>query len=97
MEVILAEFVVKEGRLNDWIRLMNEHSERCRRLEPGCLEFRVTQDIDDPTKWLLYEVYRDGAAIDAHRVSPHFKIYSEAAGTMYAERKVRRLKQIHAR
>ena len=41
--------------------------------EPGCLVFRPHQDRKDPTRFLLYEVYADEAALEVHRESPHYK------------------------
>ena len=40
--------------------------------EPGCLRFDVLQDNEDPNKIHLYEVYKDQAAVDAHRQAPHY-------------------------
>ena len=40
--------------------------------EPGCLRFDVLQDNEDPNKIHLYEVYKDQAALDAHRQAPHY-------------------------
>ena len=40
--------------------------------EPGCLRFDVIQDSEDPNRIHLYEVYKDDAAIAAHREAPHF-------------------------
>jgi autoinducer 2-degrading protein len=37
----------------------------------------VIQDRDDPYRFYFYEVYRDVAALAAHRESPHFKYYAE--------------------
>lgn len=41
--------------------------------EPGCFRFDINQDADVPTRFHLYEVYRDEEAFEAHRVAPHFK------------------------
>jgi (4S)-4-hydroxy-5-phosphonooxypentane-2,3-dione isomerase len=41
----------------------------------GCLRFDVHQDKNDPTHFFLLEVYRDRAALEAHRASPHFAEY----------------------
>ena len=41
--------------------------------EPGCLRFDVLQDSEDPNRVHLYEVYKDDAAIAAHREAPHFR------------------------
>ena len=40
--------------------------------EPGNLRFDVLQQADDPDRFVLYEVYRDQAAFDAHCQAPHF-------------------------
>ena len=39
--------------------------------EPGCLRFDVLEDVDDPSRIFLYEVYRDEEALEAHRQAPH--------------------------
>ena len=40
--------------------------------EPGCLQFDVLQDNEDPNRVHLYEIYRDEAAVEAHRAAPHY-------------------------
>ena len=45
--------------------------------EPGCLRFDVLQDNEDPNKIHLYEVYKDQAAVDAHRQAPHYTKWRE--------------------
>ncbi len=53
-----------------------QHAANSLRLEPGaCLRFDVHQDSNDPTLFLLIEVYRDQAALEAHRTSAHFLAY----------------------
>jgi len=47
--------------------------------EPGCLQFDICVDTADPNRFLLYEVYEDSAAFDAHRETPHFAVWQEAA------------------
>jgi (4S)-4-hydroxy-5-phosphonooxypentane-2,3-dione isomerase len=56
------------------------------RLEPGNLRFDVAQSVDDPTKFLLIEVYVDEAARQAHWNSDHFKAYREVASVAVASR-----------
>jgi quinol monooxygenase YgiN len=41
--------------------------------EPGCLGYDVFRSVDDSTRLLLVEHYRDGAALDAHLSSPHYQ------------------------
>lgn len=40
--------------------------------EPGCLRFDVSQERTDPDTYLLYEIYQDERAFDAHRRTPHY-------------------------
>jgi quinol monooxygenase YgiN len=71
----------------DLVRYDAEHSERD---EPGCLRFDVMRDRDDANRFYLYEVYRDEAAFEAHRQTPHFKHYFEKSQPWLAARPKRR-------
>ena len=44
--------------------------------EPGCVRFDVHRSRKEPNKFLLYELYKDDAGLDAHRRTPHFLDYS---------------------
>jgi autoinducer 2-degrading protein len=41
--------------------------------EPGVVRFDVARSSDDPNVFVLWEVYRDQAAVDAHKESEPFK------------------------
>ena len=41
--------------------------------EPGVVRFEVGRSTDDRNVFVLWEVYRDQAAVEAHRASDHFK------------------------
>lgn len=57
------------------------------RREPGNIRFDVLQNKDDPTKFTLYEVFADDAALDFHKASDHYKFWAaEAAECMSAPR-----------
>ena len=45
------------------------------RAEPGNLRYDLWQDQGDPSRFVLDELYADGAAVSAHRASPHFRSY----------------------
>jgi quinol monooxygenase YgiN len=49
------------------------------RQEPGNLRFDVLHETENPTRFVLVEVYRDEAARQAHWDSDHFKAYREVA------------------
>jgi (4S)-4-hydroxy-5-phosphonooxypentane-2,3-dione isomerase len=50
--------------------------------EPGCLRFNVLQDSQDPDVYYFYEVYRDEAALEAHRAALHYAVWRGAADTL---------------
>ena len=55
------------------------------RLEPGVMRFDVLQNTDDPTIMLLYEVYKDSDALEAHRHTEHFKLWQERGVPLLAK------------
>ena len=74
MIVLKVDMLVKPGteeRCKEYIRILQEHS----RKEPGCVQYVGHQSTDDPRRFLFYEVYRDQAALQAHRDAPYFKQY----------------------
>ena len=50
--------------------------------EPGCYRFNVLQDEQDPDVYYFYEVYKDDAALAAHRAMPHYEVWRAAADTL---------------
>jgi (4S)-4-hydroxy-5-phosphonooxypentane-2,3-dione isomerase len=50
--------------------------------EPGCMRFNVLQDAQDQNVYYFYEVYRDEAALEAHRATPHFARWRAAVDTL---------------
>lgn len=53
--------------------------------EPGVVRFDVAQQQDDPTRWVLVEVYRDADAPAAHKATPHYATWRDAVEPMMAE------------
>jgi (4S)-4-hydroxy-5-phosphonooxypentane-2,3-dione isomerase len=53
--------------------------------EPGNLRFDVIQQADDPDRFLLYEVYQDQAAADAHKATTHYARWRDTVAPWMAE------------
>lgn len=53
--------------------------------EAGILRFDVAQQQDDPTRFMLYEVYRSADAHALHRETPHYKVWRDTVEDMMAE------------
>lgn len=54
--------------------------------EAGCKQFDVSISREDPTLFLVYEIYDDEAAFEIHRSSEHSARCRAAIGDLLAER-----------
>ena len=59
--------------------------------EPGCRRFDILNLKSDPNHFLLYEVYDNEAAFQAHRATDHFKKYAATTANMVAKRDARQM------
>ena len=50
--------------------------------EPGIARFDVVQQTDDPTRFVLVEVYRDEAASIAHKETAHYAKWRDTVAPM---------------
>lgn len=57
--------------------------------EEGILRFDFLQQTDDPTRFALYEVYRNADAPAKHRETAHFNAWAAKAAEMLAEPRTR--------
>lgn len=53
--------------------------------EPGVARFDVIQQADDPTRFILVEVYRTAEAPAAHKETAHYQKWRDAVAPMMAE------------
>jgi (4S)-4-hydroxy-5-phosphonooxypentane-2,3-dione isomerase len=53
--------------------------------EPGIARFDMIEQVDDPTKWVLIEVYRTEAAPAAHKETAHYARWRDTVEPMMAE------------
>jgi len=57
--------------------------------EPGVVRFDVLQQEDDPTRFLLMEIYRTGADPALHKMTSHYLTWVETVEPMMAEPRTR--------
>ena len=53
--------------------------------EPGIARFDVLQQADDPTRFVLVEVYRDADAPVRHKETAHYAQWRDTVAEMMAE------------
>jgi quinol monooxygenase YgiN len=92
--VIIAEFEVKPDRLERFLALATADASQSVAKEPGCHQFDVTVD-QAANRVLLYEVYDDEAAFDAHLQTPHLRTFRDGIEPLVVSRNVRRLTRVH--
>ena len=86
MRAIVASFKVKPDCVDAFIDAAKADAEASVANEPGCHQFDVNVDPENPTHFTFYEVYEDQDAIDAHRAAPHFKTFFDAIQDLIEKR-----------
>src|SRR5258708_39976236 len=79
MFVLSVDLRIKPENVESFIAKAVENAADSRK-EPGCRQFDVLVDPKDRTQVMLYEVYADEKAFDAHQQTAHFKKYIAEAG-----------------
>jgi (4S)-4-hydroxy-5-phosphonooxypentane-2,3-dione isomerase len=88
MRAIVAYLTAKQGKEAEFQAKMTAQAQRCLANEPGCLQFDVARDPNDPARFVMLEVYKDEAAVKAHTESQHFKDFRPVVSDLLADRKV---------
>ena len=83
--VLVVNIRIKPENVDKWLPMALENM-RAARKEPGCKQFEVLVDPKDRTKVMLYEIYDDEKAFEAHQATPHFKKYLAEAVPLLAHR-----------
>ena len=69
MVILHVTVQVKPEHVPEYLEAVRHDAEHSEQDEPGCLRFDVIQDRDDANRFYYYEVYKDEAALEAHRQS----------------------------
>ena len=89
MQVLMVTLKIRPEHREAFIEAMLEDARGSVQNEPGCLRFDVLQDDQEPNTLHLYEVYRDQAALEAHRQAPHYIRWRNTVADWHAEPPVR--------
>jgi quinol monooxygenase YgiN len=83
MFIVQVHVHVKPDRI-DAFREATLANARCSVQEPGIARFDVLQQTDDPTRFLLVEVYRGPDDPARHKETEHYKIWRDTVEQMMA-------------
>lgn len=77
--------IAKPDQTNELLRRVREEMFSATRREPGCIEYRFYQDIEDPNAFSFVEEWRDRECLDEHFRSDHVGRFLEAVGDLVSE------------
>jgi quinol monooxygenase YgiN len=86
--VIVVDFKIKAGAMDAFRRLIDDNAQASVKDEPGCQRFDVLASRKDADRVLLYEIYDNRAAFDAHLKTPHFAQFNTASTALVADKTV---------
>jgi len=84
MLIIHVAVRVKSESLEVFMAATKDNARRSLQ-EPGVARFDVVQQRDDPTRFVLVEVYRDDISAAAHKDTAHYKHWRDTVAEMMAE------------
>lgn len=86
--VIIVDFRLMPGTRAAFRPLMDANARASVRDEPGCRRFDVVEPEGDLERILLYEVYDDAAAFDAHCRTSHFLAFDAESAPLVKDKQV---------
>jgi|SRR3954469_11287097 autoinducer 2-degrading protein len=82
---LIVDFEVKDGTADQVLALVSENARNSVEKEPGCLQFDVMQAADNPNRLMLFEVYSDEAAFQAHGKTAHIQEFLAKARPLFVK------------
>jgi (4S)-4-hydroxy-5-phosphonooxypentane-2,3-dione isomerase len=83
--VLQVQIKVKPENVESFVKKLQDNAQAARK-EPCCRHFDVLVDPKDRTRMMLYEIYDDERAFEAHQQTTHFKKYLAEAIPLLASR-----------
>jgi autoinducer 2-degrading protein len=86
MHVIMVKVKIKPEHVTAFEQTMKAHVKATRKSEPGCVQFDIALDKEQPHTYHLFEVYADDKAIADHQKSPTLAAMREQLKDWVSER-----------
>lgn len=91
---VAGHFIVKPGALERLLAIWTELIEHVKAHEPRTELYQLQQDVADPAKLWLHEIYQDEAAFTAHGHSPVVREFANRMAPLIAERHLARTRNV---
>jgi len=86
-DVTLVHVSCKPGTENEFIEATLKNQAGVIEKEPDAIRFDILQQEDDPTKFVLFEVFKNADAVAHHKTLKHFLDWRQEVEDMMAERR----------
>lgn len=80
-KIIAAKLFIKPEKVNEFTKLFQGMTDSTLK-EPGCTQYQLYQNPYDKNSFLVFETYKNQAAVDAHFAAPYFKSYGDKIGAL---------------
>lgn len=91
---IIAAIIVKPEYKNELLPIFEKTVNESRK-EIGCVSYELHQDIKNPLKYIIIEIWKNQEAIDIHNASKHFQSFVAAIDGKVEDLKIDTLKKIY--
>jgi len=95
MLAVCVDFEIDLASLDAFLTIMQKNASDSLANEVGCHQFDITQDLQNPTKIFLYELYDDAFAFELHKKASHYLRFNQLVSEMVTAKSVRLLKKIN--
>ena len=82
---LIARLKVRPGKDAEFVAAFVALAAKVKTDEPGNLLYQLTKSRSDPSEYVVMELYRDQAAVDAHPKTAHFAEGWPAVGACLQE------------
>ena len=76
---LMVQLEVRPEDRGEFLAAITANAAASVRDEPGCHRFDVTAVEGDESRFVLYELYDDAEAFEAHKRAPHFAAWRQVA------------------
>ncbi len=93
---VIAELPVKEGEMEEAVRIIRELMNHVAQ-EEGTLSYTLNRHQTDPNRIVIMERYKDRDALEAHSSTPQFRAFLKEIGSLLSGKpQIRVMEEIHS-
>jgi autoinducer 2-degrading protein len=94
MFIMLVKLQVKPEFADEFKDAIVKNAELSVQRDWGCVRFDVLRQQEDPTRWILYEVYDEEQAWVDHRAAAHFLAFKQVGDRAIVTREATKLTDV---